>query len=198
MGSVSFEWLATVLPADQLAAATRPRLDNVFFQFWGRFGIATNLSWSGVPLVGVTLSALALIAWIRARIPHAPDRFESWAPVFALAVALTFGGLVFFSLGYVGAWQGRYLYGAMVPVALLLAGGWARGLPREKWWLLVAVIALVLLAVDVATWIKLARFFSTQPTGISGTPQTTACRTHGPRPSRALWTCPVTARRSGS
>jgi hypothetical protein len=163
VGSVSFEWLATVLPTEQLAVATRPRPGNVFFQYWGRFGIANNLSWSGVPLVLMTLSSLALVGWVRARIPRPPDRFESWAPTFVLALALAFGGLVYFSLDYVGAWQGRYLYGAMVPVALLLAGGWARWLPAEKGWMPVAAIALALLAVDAVAWIKLQQFFATHP-----------------------------------
>jgi len=165
VGSLPFEWLATVLPAEQLAIAARPRLDNVFFQFWGRFGIANNLSWSGIPLVLVTLSLLALAGWVRARVPRPPDPFERWAPAWALAAALAFGGLVYFSLGYAGAWQGRYLYGAMVPVALLLAGGWARWLPREKWWVPVAAIAFVLLAVDVVALVKLQQFFASHPPG---------------------------------
>jgi hypothetical protein len=164
-GSLSFEWLATVLPAEQLAAAARPRLDNVFFQFWGRFGIANNLSWSGIPLLMVTLSLLALAAWIRARNSRPADRFERWAPTFAFAVVLVLAGLVYFSLGYAGAWQGRYLYGAMVPVALLLAGGWGRWLPGRSWWLPVAAIALALLALDVVALLELRHFFATQPPG---------------------------------
>jgi hypothetical protein len=163
VGSLSTEWLATVLPTDQLALATRPRLDNAFFQFWGRFGIANNLAWSGVPVVLVTLALLALVGWIRARVPRPPDQFERWAPTFVVAVALAVGGLFYFSLGYVGAWQGRYLYGAMLPVALLLAGGWARWLPDTRWWAPVVVVALSLLAVDVIALVKLHQFFATQP-----------------------------------
>jgi len=163
VGSVPTEWLATALPADQLAEATRPRIGNAFFQFWGRFGIANNLAWSGVPLVLVALALLALVGWIWARIPRPPDRFERWAPTFAVAVALAIGGLVSFSLGYVGAWQGRYLYGAMLPIAMLLAGGWERRMPDTRWWAPAAVVALLLLAVDVIALVKLHRFFTTQP-----------------------------------
>jgi hypothetical protein len=163
VGSLSAEWLATVLPADQLALAMRPRLDNAFFQFWGRFGVANNLAWSGVPIVSVTLVLLALVGWMWPRIPRPPDRFERWAPTFVVAVALAFGGLFYFSMGYAGAWQGRYLYGAMVPVALLLAGGWERRLPDRSWWVPVAVIALSLLAVDVIALVKLHQFFATHP-----------------------------------
>jgi hypothetical protein len=163
VGSVSSEWLATVLPADQLAQAVRPRLDNVFFQFWGRFGIANNLAWNGVPLVLVTLALLALVGWMRPRIPRPLDRFERWAPTFVVAIVLAFAGLSYFSMGYAGAWQGRYLYGAMVPVASLLAGGWARRLPDRSWWVAVAVVALSLLAVDVIAVVKLQQFFATHP-----------------------------------
>jgi hypothetical protein len=163
VGSLSVEWLAAVLPADQLALATDMRLDNAFFQFWGRFGIANNLAWSGVPLVLVALALLALVGWMRLRAPRPPDRFERWASTFAVAVALAVGGLFYFSLQYAGAWQGRYLYGAMLPVAMLLAGGWARRLPDGRWWVLVAVAALLLLAVDVIAIIKLHQFFATQP-----------------------------------
>jgi hypothetical protein len=163
VGSVPTDWLATVLPADQLAEATRPRLDNAFFQFWGRFGIANNLAWSGVPVVLVTLTLLALVGWIWARIPRPPDRFERWGPTFAVAVALAVGGLVTFSLGYVGAWQGRYLYGAMLPIGMLLAGGWERRMPDTRWWAPAAGVALLLLAVDLVALVKLHRFFTTQP-----------------------------------
>jgi hypothetical protein len=163
VGSLSPEWLATVLPADQLALATRPRPGNVFFQFWGRFGIANNLAWSGVPIVLVTLAFFALAAWVRARVLRPLDRFERWAPTFVVAVALALAGVFYFSVGYIGAWQGRYLYGAMVPVALLLAGGWGRWLPGRNWEVAVAVIALSLLAVDVVAFMKLQQFFATQP-----------------------------------
>lgn len=163
VGSLSTEWLATVLPADQLALATRPRLDNAFFQFWGRFGVANNLAWSGVPLVLVTLVLLALFGWTWPRIPRPLDRFEGLAPTFAVAVALAVGGLVFFSTGYAGAWQGRYLYGAMVPVAFLLAGGWERRIPDTRWWKPAAVVALTLLAVNATVLVKLHQFFTTQP-----------------------------------
>jgi len=73
------------------------------------------------------------------------------------------GGLVFFSIGYAGAWQGRYLYGAMLPVALLLAGGWERRMPDTHWWAPAALVALLLLAVDVIALVKLHEFFATQP-----------------------------------
>jgi hypothetical protein len=164
-GSLSTEWLATVLPPDQLALVTRPRIDSAFFQFWGRFGIANNLAWSGVPLVMMALAFVALAGWVRDRARRPPDGFERWAPTFVFAVALAVGGLLYFSLGYVGAWQGRYLYGAMLPVAFLLAGGWARCLPAERWWGPVAAIGLSLLAVDVIALFKLQQFFATHPPG---------------------------------
>ena len=51
----------------------------------------------------------------------------------------------------------------MLPVALLLAGGWARWLPDTRWWAPVVVVALSLLAVDVIALVKLHQFFATQP-----------------------------------
>jgi hypothetical protein len=163
VGSLSTEWLAAVLPADQLALATRARPDNAFFQFWGRFGVANNLAWTGVPVVLVALALLALVGWVRARVPRPLDRFERSAPTFAVAVALAIAALFYFSLRYAGAWQGRYLYGAMLPVAWLLAGGWARRLPETRRWAPVAGVALSLLAVDVIALVKLHQFFATHP-----------------------------------
>jgi len=179
VGSIPFDWLESALPGAQLEGFTRARYGNTFFQFWGRFGIANNLSWIGVPIAWVPIAALAALGWLRRR-PHAEtvDGFDAWAPVWLLAAALATAGLVQFSLSYVGAWQGRYLYSVMLPWALLFAGGVARGLrfggsadgvesegaPRNSRWL-IAALALVLVVIDVLALVKLMAFFAEAPSG---------------------------------
>jgi len=50
VGSIPFDWLESVVPGAELEGFRRARYGNAFFQFWGRFGIANNLSWIGVPI----------------------------------------------------------------------------------------------------------------------------------------------------
>jgi len=177
VGSIPFDWLESVLPGAELEGFTRARYDNVFFQFWGRFGIANNLTWIGVPIALVPIAGLAALGWLRRR-PRsdAPDAFDAWAPAWLLAAALATLGLVQFSLSYVGAWQGRYLYSVMLPWALLFAGGISRLLrfdasadtarpnrasihARRT----IVALALALAAVNVIVLVKLLAFFAEGP-----------------------------------
>jgi len=168
VGSIPYDWLESELPPEQLAVLSRVHYDNTFFQFWGRFGIANNLSWIGIPVVGVPLASLAAIGWLRPR-PHAPgpDAFDAWAPAWLLALALALVGLVQFSLQYAGAWQGRYLYTVLVPLALLFAGGLVRWLPSRAGARLAqratAALAVVLVVVNVIVIAKLLAFFAEVP-----------------------------------
>jgi hypothetical protein len=179
VGSIPFDWLESVLPGAELEGFTRARYGNAFFQFWGRFGIANNLTWIGVPIALAPIAGLAALGWLRRR-PRADvhDAFDAWAPVWLLAAALATVGLVQFSLAYAGAWQGRYLYSAMLPWALLFAGGISRGLhfdvsadpaqrdrgsPHAR--RVIAALALVLVAVDIIVLVKLLAFFAEAPPG---------------------------------
>jgi len=179
VGSIPFDWLESVLPGAELAGFTRARYGNAFFQFWGRYGIANNLAWTGVPIVLVPIAGLAALGWLRRRrCADARDAFDAWAPGWLLSAALAIAGLVQFSLTYAGAWQGRYLYSAMLPWALLFAGGIARLLgvgassdaaasetasARARW--LVVALAVVLAAVNVVALVKLRAFFAEAPPG---------------------------------
>jgi hypothetical protein len=179
VGSIPFDWLESVVPGAELEGFTRARYDNAFFQFWGRFGVANNLSWIGVPIVLVPIAGLAALGWLRRRASsEAADGFDAWAPVWLLAAALATAGLVQFSLTYVGAWQGRYLYSVMLPWALLFAGGISRALrfaaspdgaepaaasPQAPW--VIAALALAFVVVDVIVLVKLVAFFAEAPPG---------------------------------
>jgi hypothetical protein len=179
VGSIPFDWLESVLPGAELEGFTRARYGNAFFQFWGRFGIANNLTWIGVPIALVPIAGLAALGWLLGH-PRAdaPDAFDAWAPAWLLAAALATAGLVQFSLSYVGAWQGRYLYSAMLPWALLFAGGFARLLrfdasaePEQRERAAtharraIVALALALAAVNVIVLGKLLAFFAKAPPG---------------------------------
>ncbi len=179
VGAIPSDWLESVLPGAELEGFTRARYDNAFFQFWGRFGIANNLTWIGVPIALVPIAGLAALGWLLGH-PRAdaPDAFDAWAPAWLLAAALATAGLVQFSLTYVGAWQGRYLYSAMLPWALLFAGGFARLLRfdasaeperRERAATharrAIVALALALAAVNVIVLVKLLAFFAEAPPG---------------------------------
>jgi hypothetical protein len=160
VGSLAFDWLATLVSEEQLAPLMRPRFDNAFFQFWGRFGIANNLSFGGVPWVLVPLFLASVVGWLRGRRGSARDSLVDASPAFALALLLAGAGLVGFSLEYAGAWQGRYLYGALLPVAVLFAGGFAALLPEAQRRRGALAVAALLFALDVVTLLVLRRFFA--------------------------------------
>jgi hypothetical protein len=179
VGSIPFDWLESVVPGAELEGFTRARYGNTFFQFWGRFGIANNLTWIGVPIALVPIAGLAALGWLLNRpSADAPDSFDAWAPAWLLAAAFATVGLVQFSLTYVGAWQGRYLYSVMLPWALLFAGGISRLLrfdasadtaqpnraPTHARRAIVA-LALALAAVNVIVLVKLLAFFAEAPPG---------------------------------
>ena len=84
---------------------------------------------------------------------------SAWAACFGLAVLLGVIGLAAFSLRYYGAWQGRYLYVCVAPIALLLSEGGARWLPRQRSALAIALLGAALAALDAALLWKLDAFF---------------------------------------
>ena len=96
------------------------------------------------------------------------DDFTTWAVGFTLAALLTGAGLVAFSLGYYGAWQGRYLFVCITPIALLLCEGGARWLPRGRTALAIALLAVLLIALDVALIWQLDGFFADTPARLWG------------------------------
>jgi hypothetical protein len=74
-----------------------------------------------------------------------------------LLVLLTLGGA---AVGYVGynlayeQFQGRYLFTALVPLAILLVGGWAAWLPRGAQAWAVLLVGLGLVALNAYTLLR--------------------------------------------
>jgi hypothetical protein len=91
------------------------------------------------------------------------DALERRLPAFAAAIILASVGLVVFSLSYYGGWQGRYLYTAIVPAAVLLAGGIDRLVPERRRVALAVGLALALLALDAGLVRALLLFFAETP-----------------------------------
>ncbi len=162
VGSMSFEWLASLLPPEALAALATPKPARAFWQFWGCFGVYNNLRWAAIPAVLLPICGLGLLGWLR---PRADDdlRFRRAALVGVAALLLATAGLTWFSLRYHAAWQGRYLYTAMTPVALLIAGGWHRLLPRRMERTAAVLIGVVLVLLDVGVLVRLHGFFAATP-----------------------------------
>ena len=78
-------------------------------------------------------------------------------------MALAAAGLAAFSLRYHAAWQGRYLYTAALPAAMLLAGGWHRLIPPRARPVFALLLAAGLLALDAMLVLRLHAFFAATP-----------------------------------
>jgi 4-amino-4-deoxy-L-arabinose transferase-like glycosyltransferase len=163
VGSISFASI-TELPAEAVAALARPRPDRAFAQFWGHFGIYNNIHWNVIQLILPTVSAIALLAWL---LPRGEEvRFtRGAATAFCIAVVLAIVGLSTFSLRYHAAWQGRYLYTAIVPIAALLAGGWHRVLPVRARAGFGIGLTCGLAVLDALLVVRLHEFFSSVSPG---------------------------------
>jgi hypothetical protein len=162
-GSFSFARLAAELPAEMLAELGRARPGRALLEFFGRFGIHNQLGWRPIYAVWIPLSLAALAGWLHPRGLVLRDDLERRAPAFATAIVLASAGLVFFALRYVGGWQGRYVYPALLPAVVLLAGGWMRLLPERSRGLVVAALLLALFALDVVLVGAIARFYAETP-----------------------------------
>lgn len=127
---------------------------TAFNSFWGQFG------WMGVPLMGIpnpgddwiyptllifSLFALAGLLW-RRRIESQAWQREAWR-VMLLALFLALGALVYYNTEFV-QFQGRYLFTALLPFALLITAGldgWRVRLKLPGWILPLPGILLALL-----------------------------------------------------
>jgi 4-amino-4-deoxy-L-arabinose transferase-like glycosyltransferase len=107
-----------------------------FQSFWGQFG------WMGVPMTGPIYLALAgflavvaggaLAGFIGARRSMRAEQHHALI-VLATGVLLTFGAFAYYNLRFV-QFQGRYLFPALIPIALCAAYGlawWARQTGRR-------------------------------------------------------------------
>ena len=119
-------------------------LSTSFHSFWGQFG------WMAVPmdsrvylLLGL-LSALAVAGWLAVAWQARPARPAGEATsahltryrlvLLGLWLALTVGGYLYYNVQFV-QFQGRYLFPALTPIALLMVWGWRKALTRRGAWL---------------------------------------------------------------
>jgi len=120
-----------------------------FKSFWAQFG------WMGILVdqriylllaVLTGLAALGLALWIVQRLPNLPAR-QKWAlGLLVLTFLLILAGLLQYNLTFIQA-QGRYLFPAIVPIAIFLVLG-LRELADRRW-LLPATLGVGLAAVYV-------------------------------------------------
>ncbi len=109
---------------------------TTFRSFWGQFGWMALIMprWAYAAFGLFSLAALAGAAWFvwRARWPGAlsgPQR--DGLIVYALALGFVLAAYLIYNVTFV-QFQGRYLYPALIPLALLVAiglAGWAQALP---------------------------------------------------------------------
>jgi hypothetical protein len=165
VGSITFDSLARLFPPEAVALAAAPHPERALVQLFGRFGVYNNLAWPPVDLVWMPLAAAGLAGWARVRRAGGDERLVRAAWAFVAALALAAVGLGAFSLRYWAAWQGRYLYVAIVPLAALLATGWAAWVPaRARPWLALA-LGVALLVLDAGLCVRLHRHFAAVPPG---------------------------------
>lgn len=122
-----------------------------FQSWWGMFGwLSVSLpSWLYAALLAFTLisGGLFLAWWWRRRKGLTPAQARAFTALAGLAL-ITGLGFIWYNTKYVQH-QGRYLFPALIPVALALALGWQTALSRwpriERWFWLVFALALFIL-----------------------------------------------------
>ena len=118
-----------------------------FQSFWGKFGVAGHLP---LPLpfyvVWAALLVAAALGWLhpplrrRMRVLRATAG-AGWVILLG-ATAVTVAGIISYSRTALGTDQGRLLFPAVAPIALLIAGGVAAWLPAARTrWLPIGMIA---------------------------------------------------------
>ena len=129
-------------------------LQWTFNSFWSTFGwMSLPLPNQWYPMIGAAcaLSGLGWVASLRGR------RFTAGAlsnyAYMALAAALPIAVLIgFFTLSPVGihAYQGRYLFAGLVPLAVVLVRGWLSLVPARHSTQMLAVMTLGLVLLDAS------------------------------------------------
>ncbi len=125
---------------DVYGGSRRVYLENMasttFNSFWGQFG------WMAVPMpdrvyriiqIFLIVSLLGLVFYR----PRLEPIDKILVALFALSIALVLAQFLIYNLTFV-QFQGRYLYPALVPMALLVAlglSGWSSLLVDRNWWL---------------------------------------------------------------
>lgn len=126
----------------------------LFRSFWGVFGwmnVELPEGWYTAALAASLLAGLGLLVALAVAVRRR-ERVELEAMGLALAaVAVTYVAVVRFAATFGGSgWQGRYLFGAVAAIALLLVLGWDALLARRATALLAGLVPLALGAGAVA------------------------------------------------
>ena len=139
-------------------------LITTFHSFWGQFG------WMAVPMdrraylmsaLLVMLAGAGLLVWLRQSRakssrcrPAASTGSRLWV-MLGVWITCTLVGYVYYNITFV-QFQGRYLFPAMIPLAIVLVQGWRYGLSRKGWPAgLVSVVVVSggdLLALGIDKW----------------------------------------------
>jgi hypothetical protein len=114
------DWIA----ADGLGQTLTRGLVYTFESFWGVFGwLGVFLApWAYLLLAGATVAALVGLIVRAVRCRRGGSATTGNAAVLGLAIALTAGGFLAYNLAFVQH-QGRYLFPALVPIALAFSAG---------------------------------------------------------------------------
>ncbi len=123
--------------------------------FWGYFGwLSRPFPWpTYLLLVAVTLAALVGVARRLSHILREPTASEAGALIFSLgALALVLLQTWLPMLGQAWQPQGRYLFPALLPIAILLLLGWETALPRRFRHRLPWLLTLSLLLLNLQAW----------------------------------------------
>ena len=109
---------------------------GLFTSFWVTFGwmVVTFPPPVYSALLVLTILSLLGLAWQLVRLPGKPQVLRSLYLVLALAVALAIAVLIgWYVISPIGLayYQGRYLFGAIVPIAILLVVGWLGCVPAR-------------------------------------------------------------------
>ena len=133
--------------------------------FWGSYG------WALLRYPTWLYAALAVVTSVAACgvVLRASDRGE-WRParaallVFAASTLATAAAAVAFFLGYLGQPhpvppQGRYLFVAALPIAIVLAAGWGAWVPVRRRRSALAVLGVALAVFDVFSLMGVAAWF---------------------------------------
>lgn len=141
--TVSLEFVLNVLTAKFLFAALRPALDptNMLFRsFWGYFGwlsIGLDPSYYQVLLTLSLLAAAGVVVYFARSLceRHSIDRQQLVTVLFFIVTVLVAVAIVLVrqranpAMGYL---QGRWVYPALAPIAVLLMLGWRQAFARTS------------------------------------------------------------------
>ena len=121
-----------------------------FHSFWAQFGWMAIVAPQRLYVIWGVVSTLAVLGLL-------VDRRWLRLPRWQLAlgsVAAAFAAYVGYNLAFV-QFQGRYLFPALVPIAMLLVGGWARLVPNDRAKpLATLLVALTLVALNGYTLMR--------------------------------------------